>query len=605
MGSVAGLLQLSGHEVRGSDEHVYPPMSTQLAALGIEVMPGFSADNLAWGPDLVVVGNVCRKDHVEAVAAVDRGIPVTSFPAVLEEHFLADRHSVVVAGTHGKTTCASLLSWLLLDAGRDPSCFVGGVPLNLGRSFRLGKGPHAVVEGDEYDTAYFDKGSKFLHYRPRSVLLTGVEFDHADIFADLEAVKAAFLAFLRLVPPDGLVLVWRGCEVALGLARQAAEERGFRLESYGVEDDRGEEEKDTWTGRIVGNETAATTLELFQGEVPFGRLRTSLSGLYNLRNVVGCAALAHHLGLGASELASSVLAFRGVKRRQQVRGVALGVTVIDDFAHHPTAVRETLAGLRGRYQRGRLFAAFEPRSASSRRAVFQEAFGAAFGAADEVVVGRPYDQSRLDPSERLDPERLVEDIRRRGIPAYFIPEPKDIVTYFASRVRPGDAVVVMSSGAFGNLHRLLLEHIGDAVTPTESEDLPGLEALFARVGLENPRLVDELDQYIVLRSVGGLAGCVGLERQGRSGLLKDLAVIPERRGEGLAWMLAEAAVREAARQGISRLYMIGIPETLRTGQNLGFDVVECTELDEALRSSATFSSSWYCKTGVCLRLDLE
>ena len=605
MGSVAGLLQLSGHEVRGSDEHVYPPMSTQLAELGIEVMQGFSGDNLAWGPDVVVVGNVCRKDHVEAVAAVDRGIPVTSFPAVLEEHFLPDRHSAVVAGTHGKTTCASLLSWLLLDSGRDPSCFVGGVPLNLGRSFRLGQGPHVVVEGDEYDTAYFDKGSKFLHYRPRSVLLTGVEFDHADIFADLDAVKAAFLAFLRLVPNDGTVLVWRGCEDAMRLARQAAEERGFHLESYGVEDDRGEQELGTWTGRIVGNEAVATILDVCRGDVPFVRLRTSLSGLYNLRNVVGCAALAHHLGLTSAEIAQSVPSFRGVKRRQQVRGVALGVTVIDDFAHHPTAVRETLAGLRGRYQRGRLFAAFEPRSASCRRSVFQEAFGAAFGAADEVIVGRPFDQSRLDPSERLDPERLVEDIRRRGTPAYFIPEPSEIVTYFASRVRPGDAVVVMSSGAFGNLHRLLLEHIGDAVTPSEPEDLPGLQVLFSRVGLENPRLAAELDQYIVLRSVGGLAGCVGLERQGRAGLLKDLAVIPERRGEGLAWMLAEAAVREASRQGVTKLYMIGIPETLRTGQNLGFDVVECTEMDDALRSSETLKAAWYCKTGICLRLDLE
>lgn len=283
----------------------------------------------------------------------------------------------------------------------------------------------------------------------------------------------------------------------------------------------------------------------------------------------------------------------------------MGVTVIDDFAHHPTAVRETLSGLRGRFGQGRVFVAFDPRSASSRRAVFQEAFGSAFGDADEVIIGRPYDQSRLDPAERLDPERLVEDIRRRGTNAYYIPEPRQIVAYLGTRVRPGDAVVVMSSGAFGDLHLALLEHIGDALTPAEPEDLPALEALLGRVGLSNPRLARELDQYIVLRGVGVLAGCVGLECHGRAGLLKDLAVIPERRGEGLAWMLAEACVREAKRLGMARLYMFGIPETLRTGQNLGFDVAECTEVDEALQSSETLKAAWYCKEGVTLRLDLE
>lgn len=605
MGSVAGLLQLAGHEVRGSDEQIYPPMSTQLADLGVEVMEGFGPENLHWNPDVVVVGNVCRRDHVEVVAAVDRELPVTSFPAVVNEHILGDRRSVVVAGTHGKTTCTSLLSWLLVAAGRDPSFMVGGIPMNMGRSFRLGQGPIMVLEGDEYDTAYFDKGSKFLHYRPHHVLLTGVEFDHADIFSDLAAVHQAFAAFLRCVPAEGRVVVWRGCEDAWRLASEAAAERGFHLEGYGVEDDPGEGASSHWSGRVLAQEGQTATVEVYRGDTPFVRITTALTGLYNMRNVVGAVAMAHHLGLDVAELVSGVASFRGVKRRQQVRGVAMGVTVIDDFAHHPTAVRETLAGLRARHQRGRLFAVFEPRSATSRRAVFQEAFGVAFVDADEVIVGSPYNQSSLPHENRLDPARLVEDIHRRGTSAYFIPDPKDIVVYLGVRVRPGDMVVVMSSGAFGNLHSRLLAHIGDAVTPAEADDLPALRELFHRVGLSSERLGAEIDHYTVLRGAYGIVGCVGLELHGRVGLLKDLAVVPERRGEGLSWMLAEAAVRDAQRMGASAVFMFGIPETLRTGRNLGFDVVDCSELDEAIRGSDTVREAWYSKTGVCLRLNLD
>jgi UDP-N-acetylmuramate: L-alanyl-gamma-D-glutamyl-meso-diaminopimelate ligase len=603
MGSAAGLLQLAGHEVRGSDEHVYPPMSTQLAQLGIEVMQGFSPQNLDWKPDVVVVGNVCRRDHVEAVAAQERGIPLTSFPALLAEQFLGRGHPVVIAGTHGKTTCASLLSWLLEQGGQDPSFLVGGIPENFGHSFKLGRGDPFVLEGDEYDTAFFDKEAKFLHYRPRSILLTGVEFDHADIFSDLAAVKASFSGLLDLLPAEGTLIVWSGSDDAVELARDVANGQR-RVEAYGMEGDPEVRGLPAWRGRVVARRSHGTEIEIRAPDQPPLRVQTTLRGLFNLRNLVGSVALGRRLDLTPSQLGDGVIGFRGVKRRQQVRGVAMGVTVIDDFAHHPTAVRETLAGMRDAYP-GRLLAVFEPRSATSRRRVFQQEFVTAFSEADEVVIGPPYDQSRIPEAQRLDPDRLVADLRQNSVNAVYLPGVQSIVDHLAARVRPGDVVVVMSCGAFGDLHRRLLAEIGDAVMPAEPADLDALTELLQRAELPSGGLADRLDEYIVLRSRHGLAGAIGLERHQHSGLLKDLVVIPERRGEGLAWLLAEAAVNDARLRGIGTLYMFGIPETLRTGQNLGFNAVECQELDDAIRDSDTVRAAWYSKAGVCLRLDLD
>lgn len=599
MGSLAGLLHLAGHDVAGSDANVYPPMSTQLLSLGVEIMEGYRAENLDWGPDRVVVGNVCRKDHVEAVAAQERSIELTSFPAVLEEQFLCDRHPVVVAGTHGKTTCSSLLSWLLYDAGLNPSFFIGGIPRNFERSFRLGSGNYFVVEGDEYDTAFFDKGSKFLHYLPRTVLLTGVEFDHADIFDDLEAVRSTFAKFLGLVPDHGRIVVWSGSEDACRLAGEAH----ATVEAYALGTDP-ETDWPTWHGRIVNRDLHGVELEVHRGKERFGRFWTTLTGEHNLRNLLGCIAVAGGLGVQAELLERGAQTFQGILRRQQVRGVAMGVTVIDDFAHHPTAVRETLRGLRTMYTQGRLFAAFEPRSATSRRAVFQREYAEAFTEADEVLIGKPYDQTRIPEEERLDIDQLVTDIRARGVITCQITEVEEMVRYLANRVRPGDCVVVMSSGAFGNLHRRLLECIGDAVMPAEPADLEHLDHMLEEVGLAVPDLDANLSDYIVLRGAHGLAGCIGLETHGGTALLKDLAIIPERRGEGLSWLLAEAAVRAAAQRGVRALYMFGVPETMKTGKMLGFAVVECTELEESIRQSQTVSRAWY-TSGQCLRLDLD
>ncbi|HXU80544.1 MAG TPA: Mur ligase domain-containing protein, partial [Polyangia bacterium] len=355
MGTLAGLLRAAGHDVRGSDEHLYPPMSTQLAEQGIPVMEGFGPSNLDWQPDRVVVGNVCRKDHVEVLAAQERKIPLTSFPALLAELFLEQRRSVVVAGTHGKTTCSSLLAHVLTSAGRDPSFLIGGVPVNFRQSWRLGQGPDFVVEGDEYDTAFFDKKSKFLHYRPKVVILTSVEFDHADIFANEEAVKAAFREFVALIPPEGDLVVCSASPGALEVAQGAR----CRVTTYarpGFPAD--------WTFEQSGVKPGGRTiLSLSQGGRSLGTVETGLPGVYNFENLIGIIAVANRLGVDIPGVARGVHRFLGVRRRQEVRGVAAGVTVVDDFAHHPTAIRETLQALKGRHGPGKLIAAFEPRSA--------------------------------------------------------------------------------------------------------------------------------------------------------------------------------------------------------------------------------------------------
>src|SRR5882672_4879226 len=322
MGSLAGLLKAAGHDVRGSDQHLYPPMSTQLAEQGISIFEGFGAANLDWAPERVVVGNVCRKDHVEVLAATERQIPLESFPSLFSKLFLAEKHAVVVAGTHGKTTTSSILAHVLSDAGRDPSFLIGGVPLNFRQSWRLGQGEEFVVEGDEYDTAFFDKGSKFLHYRPRIVLLTSVEFDHADIFKDEEAVKATFRKFVALIPEDGLLLVCAASPGALEVARAAR----CQVMTYGRPGSGAD-----WTFEVSRRALGGrVTIDVARRGERVVTVETSLPGIYNLENLVGVIAVAASLGVELPVIARAVRRFLGVKRRQEVRGVAQGVTVIDD-----------------------------------------------------------------------------------------------------------------------------------------------------------------------------------------------------------------------------------------------------------------------------------
>jgi UDP-N-acetylmuramate: L-alanyl-gamma-D-glutamyl-meso-diaminopimelate ligase len=599
MGSVAGLLRAAGHDVRGSDAQVYPPMSDQLRELGVPFFEGFRAENLDWAPDQVVVGNVCSKDHVEVLAAQARNIPLTSFPVLLEQLFLSERHAVVVAGTHGKTTTTSLLSHVLLDAGRDPSFLVGGVPIGWGKGYRLGQGPHFVVEGDEYDTAFFDKGSKFLHYRPRTVILTGIELDHVDIFDSLEAVKAAFVAFVKLIPEDGLLLVAASSPHALDVAKSAH----CRVETYAA-GTRGPSDTVAWhaESEVTPGSPRQRFRVVHRGE-PIGSFQVGLAGEHNLENTLAVVAAATELGLNPTEIARGLARFLGVKRRQEVRGVAAGVTVIDDYAHHPTAVRETIAALRHRRPRGRLVALYEPRSATSRRAVFQGDFAEAFLGADEVVVTKLHDPDKIPPAERFDPERLAADLRGRGVAARYIPEVDDVVTHVAERVQPGDCVVAFSSGAFGGVHEKLLQRLGDPVMPAVAGDMRRVRELLDKAGLPGKDLSDErAGEVLVVRDDQGIAGIVAVEPHDEAAILRSLAVMPDRRGRGFGWMLADAAVQRARDLGAVRLYLLTETASDFFAEKLGFRTIDRATVDPPVASSPHFRES--ARSAVAMRLDL-
>ncbi len=586
MGSLAGLLKAAGHDVRGSDEHVYPPMSTQLAELGVPTFEGFGPANLDWGPECVVVGNVCRKDHVEVLAAQARNIPLESFPSLFGKLFLTGKHSVVVAGTHGKTTTSSILAHVLADAGRDPSFLIGGVPLNFRQSWRLGQGDEFVVEGDEYDTAFFDKGSKFLHYQPRTALLTSVEFDHADIFRDEEAVKVAFRKFVALIPEDGVLLACAASPGALEVARVAR----CQVMTYGRPGSGAD-----WTFEVSRRSLGGrVTLDVARRGERVVTVETSLPGIYNLENLVGVIAVAASLGVELSAVARASRRFLGVRRRQEVRGVAQGVTVVDDFAHHPTAIRETILGLKGRHGPGKLIAAFEPRSASSRRNIFQEGFADALSVADEVVLAPLYAPEKVPLAERLDVERLAGDLRREDVPARLIPTVDATVAHIAERAGPGDTVLIMSSGDYGGLHDKLLARLGDAVVPARAEHKVQIGHLLDRVGIFHPVLDQFWPSYLVIPGASTeepnhpLVGCVAVETVGDVALLRMLAVAPERRGEGLGYVLVEGATERARAQGVKQLYLVTDGAQGYFGEKLGFLIVDRKDVDPGIAQTAEY-----------------
>jgi UDP-N-acetylmuramate: L-alanyl-gamma-D-glutamyl-meso-diaminopimelate ligase len=585
MGSLAGLLKAAGHDVRGSDEHVYPPMSTQLAEQSIVVMEGHRPANLDWGPECVVVGNVCRKDHVEVLAAKERGIALESFPSLFGKLFLKDRRSMVIAGTHGKTTTSSLLAHVLTDAGRDPSFLIGGVPTNFRQSWRLGGGEDIVVEGDEYDTAFFDKGSKFLHYQPKIALLTSVEFDHADIFRDEEAVRAAFRKFVALIPEDGLLVACAASPGAMEVARGAR----CQVLTYGRPGSGAD-----WTFEVAARASGGrTTLAIARRGERVGTVDTNLPGIYNHENLVGVIAVAAGIGIELPAIARAVRRFLGVRRRQEVRGVARGVTVVDDFAHHPTAIRETILALKGRYGPGKLIAAFEPRSATSRRNVFQEQFVDALSVADEVVLAPLYAPEKVPEGERLDVERLAGELRREDIPARVIATVEATVAHIAERAAPGDTVLVMSSGDFGGLHDRLLTRLGDPVIPARPEHKPKIAALLNRVGILHPVLDRFWPSYLVIppseSADAPLVGCVAVEVAGDVALLRMLAVAPERRGEGLGFVLVETATERARAQGVRQLYLVTDGAQGYFGEKLGFAAIDRKDVAPEIAATAEYA----------------
>ena len=452
MGSFAGMLKAAGYEVTGSDQNVFPPMSEMLAAWGIPVLTPYAAANLDVAkPDLVVVGNVIRRVNPEATAVRARRLPQMSFPAALGSFFLRDRHPVVVVGTHGKTTTSALMGHVLVAAGRDPSFLVGGVTRNAGSNYRLGAGPHFVVEGDEYDTAYFDKGPKFLHYRPRTAILTSVEFDHADIFADLAHYEAAFDRFVRLLPPDGVLAVSAAYPNALRLAGACP----ARVVTY-----RGDGGAADYAVRGLALGPDGAAFEVLEAGRSLGAMRLPVGGAHNVENAVGVVAAARSLGLAPEAIAGGFAGFTGVRRRQEPRGEPGGVAVVDDFAHHPTAVRATIAAVAARYPGRSLWAVFEPRSNTSRRDVHQAEYAAAFAGAAHVRLKVPEPHDKVPADRQLDVPRLTEALGRQGIDAVAGADVPALVADVARAARPGDVVLVMSNGGFGGFVDRLVAALG-------------------------------------------------------------------------------------------------------------------------------------------------
>jgi len=460
MGSLAGLLEARGVAVTGSDAALYPPMSTQLARWGIPVREGFDPEHLRRAnPDLVVIGNVVRPDNPEARAALEGGYRVLSFSDALYELAIRGRHSVVVTGTHGKTTTTALLGSVLAACGRDPAVLVGGVTLDFDGPFRDGAGPEFVVEGDEYDTAFFDKTPKFLHYHPRTAVLTSVEFDHADIYRDLAAVQDAFRRLVAGMPRDGaLVAALDAPHVAEVVAEAPCSVVGYAADP-GVAATTGAR----WWAESVAPGTEGTAFDVVRGGERVGRARLALWGRHNLANALAAVATAVERGAEPSAAVAALAAFRGVRRRLEERGAAAGVRVVDDFAHHPSAVRETLAAVRARYPDRRVLAAFEPRSNTSRRRLFQKAYAEALSGADAAVVrtvpDAPLYSAFGETPERLDAEALAADLRSRGREARALAGVEEIAAHLAAAARAGDVVVVMSNGDFDGLCDLLLARL--------------------------------------------------------------------------------------------------------------------------------------------------
>jgi len=599
MGALAGLLKSAGHEVRGSDTALYPPMSDQLEALGIEVASEFRAENLEWGPDAVVVGNVCRKDNPEVVAAQERGLPLKSMPQVLGEELLASRTSLVIAGTHGKTTTASLTATALMAAGRDPSCFIGGVVRGLGAGWRLGDGEEFVVEGDEYDSAFFDKGSKFLHYGPKIAVLTSVELDHVDIFSSMEAVREAFRRFVRLIPEDGLLVASADSEEALALSRSEAR---CPVQSYSVREDA--PEGTTWVARgIRYHPSGRCEFDVHYNGEPFVTIETALTGHHNIGNALAAIAVASAVGVERPDLRSALSSFAGVARRQELRGIARGVYVLDDYGHHPTAIARTLEGLRNRFPGRRLIALYEPRTATSRRRTFQRDFVDAFAHADQVLVGALHDPSKIPEEERFDPARLALDLHQGGTPAAYLNETEKIVAETVERARPGDVVVVFSSGSFDGIHGKLLAALGDAIVPANGEHVESVRHLLSSLELDYEDVSDgNISNFLVLQNENGFVGCVGIELFGDDAVLRSLAVEQGGRGVGYGWMLADTAISQARFRGVKRLYLMTDNASDFFAAKHGFRVVDLSTVADEIIASPTFVSG--SSDTVAMRLDL-
>ena len=445
MAALAGMFVERGVTVRGSDAMAYPPVSDLLAALGIEILKGYKAENLDDPVDLVVVGNVCRRENPEAEVVRDRQLAHMSLPEVLKTIFIADKTGIVPTGTHGKTTTCSLVAWLLKHAGQDPSYMIGGVPANFGTNYRLGGGDCWVVEGDEYDTAYFDKVPKFWHYPAHIGTINNIEFDHADIYDSIDDIQRVFNEYATRVTGA----LWVNGEDERAVA--AGQHTKARLGTFGL--------SDTCDAHAVAPRYSAkgTEFELVRHGKSMGTFHSPMWGEHNLRNAIGAILLASEAGLSSDQIGAALPLFKGIAKRQEIKGEVNEIVVIDDFAHHPTALRVTLQALRRRYGKRKIWAAFEAKSNTSRRAVFQHEYSKAFSDADQVILSQPWKKDNLPDEQRLSITQLVDDIARSGTPVELIAEVDDIVAHFAERAEPGDVIVGLSGSNFANFHKKMLD----------------------------------------------------------------------------------------------------------------------------------------------------
>ncbi len=445
MASLAGMLKDQGYEVSGSDEGVYPPMSEFLEQKGIRVAQGYSIANLRPEPDLVVVGNALSRGNPEIEYVLNFGLRYTSLPEALKDFFLRGKIPVVVTGTHGKTTTTSMISWGLHSAGLDPGFFIGGIAENFRSSYSLGKGKCFVVEGDEYDSAYFDKGPKFMHYLPKVAVVGNLEYDHADIYPSLDAIKLQFARFVNLIPERGFLAVGAENPGALEVSRKAF----CRKETFGLSEDF------DWGIRNLTFEGGRQSFDVLYRRKLYRRIRLAVYGNYNVRNALAAIAVLNHLGVSEDDVRGGLESFLGVKRRLQLRAEAAGIKVFEDFAHHPTAVRETLQAIRDSFRPQRLWAIYEPRSATSRRKIFQHEIAEALAAADCIVLPALYRPEKVPEGERLDITLVIEELRRVGRAAWNLADVEGIIQLVCAEARAGDYIVILSNGGFGGIYEKL------------------------------------------------------------------------------------------------------------------------------------------------------
>ena len=449
MASLAGMLKEMGYQVTGSDKNIYPPMSLFLERLSIPVLEGYSPHHLFPPPDLVIVGNVITRDNPEAVELSRLRLPYLSFPQALKHFAIGDKRCIVIAGTHGKTTTSSLAAWILEKAGVKPGFMIGGIPQNFHTSFKLGKGPHFVIEGDEYDTAFFDKGPKFLHYGPWVTILTSIEFDHADIYRDLGHIIESFRKLMNLIPSKGLLIANADDPtITTEIGRAKCQVTTYALSNKGY-----------WQAVDISVQEDFTHLKILKAGKKYMNLRTRVFGRHNISNLLSCVVLADFLGISASGISAAVKDFKGVVRRQEIIGEKRRILVLDDFAHHPTSVTETIDAVKEKYKDRRLIAVFEPRSNSSRRNIFQTRYTSSFDKADLVMIPKPPLMEKIPQAERFSSPSLVKTLGKRGLKAFYLRDTDQLLDTLVKEARPGDVVLIMSNGAFDNLPRRLLERL--------------------------------------------------------------------------------------------------------------------------------------------------